>query len=70
MKENMSEDKYERAWKKFVGRFGGALDGVEHAAGRGSSEAVKDSKIWNDVKEMIDEVAEEYDVEEVWSCGG
>lgn len=62
----MSEKKYKKAWKEFVGGFGGALDGVEFAAGHGSSQAVKDSKIYQEVKEMINEVAEKYNVEEVW----
>lgn len=57
---------YENAWKDFIKQFGGAYDGVSKAAEHGSTEASRDMKVYNDVESIVDEVADEHDVEEVW----
>lgn len=57
---------YESAWRDFVLRFGGLMDGVCRAAEGGSTEAQGDLEQYDRVMEMIDEVAEEHGVEGVW----
>jgi len=55
--------KYQKAWYDFLKRFDGAYDGVSHAAERGSDSAVRDEQVYREIREIIEEVAEEHDIE-------
>lgn len=57
---------YETAWKDFIQRFGGMLDGVEKGAEQGSARAARDAEVLESVREIADEVAMAHNVEEVW----
>jgi len=57
---------YQEGWKEFVSRFGGMLDGTSSAAEDGSVDASRDEKILESVREIIDEVAKENNIEGVW----
>lgn len=57
---------YEAAYKDLVRRLGGAIDGVNHAAERGSSDAAVAVDVWEDAHQIVDEVADEHDVEGIW----
>jgi hypothetical protein len=59
-------DQYETAYKDLVQRLGGAIDGVETAAEHGSAAAARDAEIWDQVYEIVGDVADEHDVEGIW----
>jgi len=55
--------KYRTAWFELLKRFDGAYDGVCYAAERGSEPATRDQKVYQDIEEIIKEIAEEHDIE-------
>jgi len=55
--------KYRTAWFELLKRFDGAYDGVCYAAEQGSESATRDQKVYQDIEEIIKEIAEEHDIE-------